>query len=84
MYYDGFLGLIAFVSVERYHCYVQYSTLISCHECRKISLLCTVQYIENMADISIEVNEINVVSVERYHCYVQYSTLRIWQILVLK
>ena len=26
------------VSVERYHCYAQYSTLVSCHECRKITM----------------------------------------------
>ena len=40
------------MSVERYHCYVQYSTLISCRECQKISLLCTVQYIDFMSWVS--------------------------------
>ena len=32
------------VSVERYKYYVQYSTSVKCHECQKIQVLCTVQY----------------------------------------
>ena len=33
------------ISVERYKYYVQYSTSVKCRECRKIQVLCTVQYI---------------------------------------
>ena len=32
------------VSVERYDSYVQYSRSVKCRECRKIQVLCTVQY----------------------------------------
>ena len=32
------------MSVERYKYYVQYSTWVKCRECRKIQVLCTVQY----------------------------------------
>ena len=32
------------VSVERYKYYVQYSRSVKCRECRKIQVLCTVQY----------------------------------------
>ena len=39
-------------SVDRLHCYVQYSTLISCRECRPVALLCTVHYINFMLRVS--------------------------------